>query len=451
MTAWRSLTSWLAVLVLAGAAQAQTYTLEETDLTDSCFQIQLQMSLKGELKIQQEGKLEPLPQTAAADHDFIERILKEGPHGVVQKAARHYKSASATITIREDRSDRKLRPEHALLMAQRVKDRVVSFSAKGSLTREELEVTQHFDTLALPGLLPEKQVAVGDTWKIHNAAAQALCYFDGLTTHELRCKLEKVADNLATVSLSGPADGIDAGAVVKLKISGSYQFDLKQKRIVALDWQQHDERDQGPVSPVMSLDVTVKLTRTPLESAVEVNDFALVPFPQEAVPPASVTNLNHTDPKNRYELTLARQWILVAQTEQHLVLRLLDRGDFVAQATVVAWPKTEASKHMSAEDFQTAMQESPGWQQEEILEAKEIEADKGYWIYRLAASGELNGLRVLQYSYLVAGPNGDQLVLAFTLTPAQVAKLGTRDMDLVRSVLFPGSPKQDTTLLLPGQ
>jgi hypothetical protein len=41
--------------------------------------------------------------------------------------------------------------------------------------------------------------------------------------------------------------------------------------------------------------------------------------------------------------------------------------------------------------------------------------------------------------------------LAFTLTPAQVTKLGTRDMDLVRSVLFPGSPKQETTIQLPGQ
>ena len=56
---------------------------------------------------------------------------------------------------------------------------VMEFFA-GCLTREELDVTDHFDTLAVTGMLPTKEVAIGETWKLGNVAAQALCHFQGL-------------------------------------------------------------------------------------------------------------------------------------------------------------------------------------------------------------------------------------------------------------------------------
>jgi hypothetical protein len=44
---------------------------------------------------------------------------------------------------------------------------------------------------------------------------------------------------------------------------------------------------------------------------------------------------------------------------------------------------------------------------------------------------------VVQTSYLIAGPGGEQLVLAFTMTPAQAEKLGARDLALVSGIEFP--------------
>jgi hypothetical protein len=61
--------------------------------------------------------------------------------------------------------------------------------------------------------------------------------------------------------------------------------------------------------------------------------------------------------------------------------------------------------------------------------------------------GQLDGIKVLQNFYLVAGPNGDQVVLAFTLTPSQAEKLGARDLSMAGSIDFPtqrrdgGKPK----------
>ena len=37
---------------------------------------------------------------------------------------------------------------------------------------------------------------------------------------------------------------------------------------------------------------------------------------------------------------------------------------------------------------------------------------------------------------LVSGPEGDQVVLAFTMTPKQADRLGTRDLSLAGSIAF---------------
>ena len=443
MSAYKCLASFLALVLMTSVGQAQTYTLQESSQKDSIYAIHLQTTLKGEMIIQQQDKQIPLKQSVVAHHQYTERVLQTGDMRVLGKTARQYKVAEVAIEVDKSTTKRTIRPQRRFVVVQRTKDGLVSFSPKGQFTREELEVTQHFDTLAIPGLLPNTKVSLGDTWKIDNPVAQAVCYFEGLTGHDLTGKLVNVAGNTATVSITGTAEGIDAGAPVKLKINAGFLFDLEKKRIVSLEWSQQDERGQGPVSPEIKAELVVKLTRTLKDpgEVPELSDIALIPVPTTPVPPAELTNLAFNDPKNRYELALDRDWIMVAQTKNHLVLRCLERGEFVAQATITVWPKTEPGKHLSGEEFEKVMAESPGWEPTEVTESKALPTEKGYFVYRVAASGELNGVETLQYFHLIAGPNGDQAVVAFALAPGQVQRLGTRDYDLVRSLVFPNSPK----------
>jgi hypothetical protein len=438
MAAWRILGTLVVALGTAAAAHAQTWKLQEAPLKGCYFHVRLHMTLAGEIKVHQEDKLNTLKQQAAADHDFLERVLEADDAGCARKVARAYKEARAAITTAGQTSTRTLREgRRDLVVAQYDKGQALTYSPKGPLTRAELDLAQHFDTLHLPGLLPGKEVAVGDTWKLANATAQALCSFEALTGHDLAGKLQSVQDGVATVALSGTASGIDLGASVKLKVEGTCRFDLAKRRVVRLEWKQHDERDQGPASPALTADLTVTLERTPVGPADELNDLILALVPEQA-PPDGITALWHKDGKGRYELTYGRDWQVVAGTDDYLVLRLLDRGDFVAQATLTWWTKAPAgAKHMTAGDFKSAMAEAPGWEQEKLVDAKEVEAPRGCWLYRVEAAGRLNGVSTLQYFYLLTGPHGEQLVVAFALTPSQAQKLDTRDLALVQGVLFP--------------
>jgi hypothetical protein len=436
MAAWRILASIAMTVIVVGTGRTETYELTETPKAGDCLQVEVAMKLTGEMRVTRDGKTLPLKMEATAAHVFPERILVAGPNGLIQKAARVYETARATITTGKEHSERTLRPERRLVVAQQAKGQVLVYCPTGPFTHQELELTsEHFDTLTLAGLLPGKAVEVGDTWKVSNEVAQALCSFEGLTNQELVCKLEEVKEKKGRVTVTGTASGIDLGAVVQLTIQTVYQFDLDAKRITNLEWKQKDERGQGPASPATTVEITTNLKRTVIDRPASLSDVALVSVPDGLEPPAGVTLLSyHHEGKPGFDLTYSRDWQMVGQTREKAVLRLMDRGDFVAQATITPWDRAKEGEHMTPQAFREAMAKTPGWEQGDVVQEGEIPAENGRWIYRVSAPGLMDGIKVVQTFFLIAGPGGEQIVVAITMTPAQAEKLGTRDLALINGL-----------------
>jgi hypothetical protein len=440
MFAKRNLLVLMAALTATATARAQSYNLAEDFVKDSQFRVELDLTLKGQITIRQSGKVSVLEQSAKAHHEFVESLLEAGTVGLVDKAARIYDKAEANIIVAKEESPRKLRPDRALMIVQRQNDLVTAYCPKGPLALEECELTEHFDTLAIAGLLPGKEVAIGETWKLSNATAQALCYLDGLTGHDLTGKLEKVDGDRAFLKVTGTAQGIGLGAAVKVAIQAAAQFDLKERRVVAVEWKQTDEREQGPVSPALKIEVVNTVKRTPIEPVKDLHPFKLLPYLAQT----PVTQIAYADGKGRFEMQFSRDWHMVGRTDDYLVLRLLERGDFLAQVTVAPWHKADPGKPLTPAQFKAVLDRAPGWEQDKLIEEKELNAErKGYMIYRIAATGQHEGVEVWQYAYLVAGPRGDQTIVTFTMTPAQAPKLEGRDMPLIRSLVYPGAEKSE--------
>jgi hypothetical protein len=431
----RLVTSLVVALTAIPTIRAQNVDLTEAPLAGHCFRIELTLALKGKITVQQQGETVSFPQEAAARHVYLERVLLAGG-GVADKTVRYYEQAEATIAFNnQSGSKRTLRPERAFMVAHRVKDQMLVWSPKGGLSREEKELTEHFDSLFVAGLAPGKTVAVGDTWKLGTPVALSLCDLEGLTEHDLTCKLDEVKGELASVSVNGTASGIAHGAQVKLLVSARYQFDTKEKRIVVVEWKQSDQRLQGPVSPAMSADVVIQLKRTPIAEPSELGDVALVQIPAE--PSAELVNLHYSDPRGRYEFQHGRDWHVVSPgNSPQLVLRLMDRGDFIAQATITSWKKADPKATLSLEQFCDAMKTTPGWKEETLVEKTALKEPRGHALYRLTASGTLDDVKTVQSFYLVVSPGGEQMIVSFSVVPSQVQKLGVRDMDLVRGVTF---------------
>lgn len=127
MDAGRFLATMGLLLAATPTGWAQTCTLAEKMQAGDCFKIQIDMKLSGEMRIRKDDKTVPLKLEASARHEYPERILVVG-EGVVQKSARAYETAKATISVGDDRVERKLRPDRRLFVAQRYKDQGLVYS-----------------------------------------------------------------------------------------------------------------------------------------------------------------------------------------------------------------------------------------------------------------------------------------------------------------------------------
>jgi hypothetical protein len=438
----RSSTIWsiVVVAVVAASAPGQVVSLAETPLSNDCFQTELRTKVDGERIFYQDDQRKTQRITLTAEHKYVEKILAiHAKTGMAVKAARNYEIAKTSTALGGDAPIHStIRSDRRLTIAQRTDDAFVAYGFHGPFNADELSIVgQHFDTLAVPGLLPGKEVSVGATWDLTNPAALALCGFEALESHKLVGTLLKVEGERATFTISGVAKGIDNGAQAALNITATGVFDIAKKRVTGLEWKQEDIRDQGPVSPAFKATILVTVARLPIEVPEALNDEVLRATLNTFEVPAQLAAISYQDPAGRFELTHPREWHLTGRTDRQTTFRLIERGDFVAQATITPWEKVAAGQHTDPKHFGDQMLESPGWQATNVIDNSTIQDTRGgRYVHRVSAQGMMGELQVVQTFFLVAAPNGEQIVVAFTTRQPQLAKLGARDLAFVEGLEF---------------
>ena len=436
----RGLLGAAALLAAATAAPAQGVVLAEEIHPGDASRFDITLAVAGKMKVERDGKRDSLPLTARAAHTFTEVVDAPDSQGGVGTAVRLYTAAGSESDLAGDRGKRTLPADRRLVVARRTADGTVHYTPAGPLTRDELElVAEHFDTLCLAALLPGKEVKPGETWAVGPEAAQHACLFEGLIKAELVGRLGEVKDGVAAFGIEGKAEGIEGGAHAKLTISAAGKFDVAAKRITDLVWEQFDDRDQGPASPASEVKAVVTLKRTPLaEAPAELAAAAARQKPTaDGAVPEEVLALRYADPDGRYTFRYARDWHVVGRTKDHLVLRLLDKGEFACQATVSVWKKAEPGRHLSPAEFRDVVGKQPGWEPDGPPDEAALPAGPGRWLLRLVARGKQDGLPVVQVFYLLAGPAGDQVVVSVLAKADKAGKLGVHDAALVGAIEFP--------------
>jgi hypothetical protein len=415
-------------------------TLAEEIRPGDYFRYEIGLEVGGKMKVERDGRDDSLPLNARARHQFTERVDVAADNGVGQ-AVRHYADAVSETVVGVDKTRRTLGADRRLIVAQRAADGTLHFSPDGPLTRDELDlVAEHFDTLCLPGLLPNKAVRPGDTWPIDNGAAQAACLFHGLAKNDLVGKLTEIKDGAAVLAITGSAEGVEFGAAVKVAVTARAKFDLAVRRVTALEWKQSDEREAGPVSPPLEVKATVTLSRLPLEiEPKELSAAARAKVPTDGKVPELLLQLRYADTAGRFQFVYPRDWHFVVRNNTHVVLRLVPKGELLTQATITEWKKPAAGVDFAAgvKEFREATAKQPGWEAERLLEDGTLPADGGKKVYRMSAIGKQDGQPVVQAFHLVLGPNGEQFAVT-TVARREVAdKVGPRDVALVHAIDFP--------------
>jgi hypothetical protein len=371
--------------------------------------------------------------------EFAERVLACDPAGRAVGTARWVVQAAAAINGEIRTRATAIRPEVALLVAERRDDAVVVFSPAGPLTRSELEVVEAVgDPLVLAGLLPDQPVTVGDRWRVGRDAARGLSGYDALAANTLEATVETLDAASAALRLKGEIRGAVLGGEGTIAAEGTCQLDRAAGQIVRLVLTRHEVRKAGPVEEGLDISSTLTIERRPSAVPAELADPILAALPRDRDPDRELLLL--VAPNGTYSLRHDRDWHIYWDDSRLTVLKRLDHGEVAAQCNLNVGPKVPRGKHQDPEQFRDDVRRALAERFGQFVGVGEVEGDPaGGFRYKVAVQGRQGDVGILWDYYLIASPEGDQLLATFTHAAAQHAAFGDQDLRLISSLRWTGS------------
>jgi hypothetical protein len=313
------------------------------------------------------------------------------------------------------------------------------FSPLGPLERDELDLLDiPGATLPLAALLPKGAVSVGDNWQIPDAAAGRLFGLEAVNAQDLTATLSKVEENLAIISLTGKVSGAVGGVSTEIEAKGSLNFDLQQRAITWLALAYQEKRSIGHAQPGFEVTGKVRWVAGPVKSADELSDSVLQGLPTTSGP--ATTQIEFRNTPAGILLAHDRRWRVMVERRELTVLRLIDRGDLIAQCNISPLAALPAGEQLTLAAFQADVKQTLGKNFGEIVEASQEVTDEGHRILRVVVAGTASELPIQWSYYHVSNSAGRRTALVFTLESSLVEKYPQIDRELIDSLSFIDMP-----------
>jgi HAMP domain-containing protein len=419
-----------------GAQAKKTYLLRSGRKAGDTDRIAVQLVVGGDLKEVVDDKIQQTKMRVEGSFSYDEKTLEVPGKSVNRsRSARYYHKVDVVINAEDDVIKPVLRPQRRLIGVAIELPKATLFSPQGTLTREELDLIDILaNSLLLDRLLPEKPVAIGESWKHPEEVLVALLGLDAVRQSDVQSVLKEVTDTVARMELSGRVEGAVGGVSTEIELKAKYRFDLKTKRIDWLGLLAKEQRSIGHVERGFDAVAQIELRILPGAGSSRLTDATLEHLPLK--PTAELIQLSHTSTEGRWQITHDRRWYVSGDHRELAILRRIDRGEFIAQCNISALPKLEPGKQITLAEFQKDVQKALGESFGEFVQAGQWANERDYRVCRVVIGGEVSELPIQWNYYLVADKYGHQVAFAFTVEQKLAEGFGKADEELIRSFRF---------------
>jgi len=229
-------------VLLAGAAPLsaqEAVWLRERFPVGYQYRVSTRVDLAGTLTLPSEkdpATAKKVTITGQSAIDYEERVLVLGKKEQVDKTIRVYGKLNFERKIAEQLQQNALRQEVRRLVILRHNQLEVPFSPDGPLTWGEIDLVRtDVFTPALAGLLPDRAVQVGESWKATASSVQELTDLERIDEGSLTCKLVQITTlsnrRHARVEFKGTVRGLGEDGMNRQQLDGSLLFDLESNHI----------------------------------------------------------------------------------------------------------------------------------------------------------------------------------------------------------------------------
>lgn len=425
-------------LPLLAADSATKHSLKSRHQVGEQSRVQVALQVGGDLKLVSDGEATDLPMSVIANLKYDERIRALDQQGRPSRSVRYYDDARAVIKVDTGGQRPALDASHRLILVDRPSQSApLLYCPTSALSREELDLIDvPGGSLLLDELLPDEPVAFGESWKLDDQALAKLLCLDAVSWSEVTSTLGELKDGKAEIAAAGTLNGAIGGVATEIELKAKYRFDLVHRQVTFLALLIKEKRAVGHVGPGLDTVAKLIMSITPIKSSKYLSRQVVAKLPDRS---ADASELAYSAVSGQFRFQYDRRWYLTSDDAKLTILRLLDRGELVAQCNISLLPGTKKSPTTLAE-FQKDVQTSLGKSFGQFTHASQSNNDAGYLVYRVVARGEVSQLPIEWIYYLIQEPMGRRVTLAFTYEQPLAERFANADRPLVRQLRITEPP-----------
>jgi hypothetical protein len=423
-------------LTLIAAQTSDVVDFRPAAQVGSYRQTKVVVEVEGKLKLNADGQeVRHLPLKVQGELQYVERVLSQAKRWTDVRLVRVYQSAQAKIRLHESDLTNELRPERRLIAVESNDKSAVLFSPQGPITREELDLVElPASGLALEALLPARAQKIGSQWPLPEFTVARLLNLEAVSQQDVACTLDSVKEGVAIVSLAGKITGAVGGVSSDIELKGKLNFDLRQRAVTWLTLAYKENRAIGHAQPGFEVMTTLRMVSAAAQPIAELSDKALAGLTLKADGGHTLIELNSA--AGGFQLTHDRRWSVMLERHDLTVLRLVDRGDLIAQCNITPRPSLGKDEQLTMEGFQEDVKRVLSKNFEEMVAATEETGDSGLRVLRVVVAGKVGELPIQWTYYHLSDDQGRRASLVFTLESSLLERFAHIDRELIGNFRF---------------
>ncbi len=423
----------------AAAQSGEKHVLRAQHRPGELTRVQIALQVGGDLKlVDQAGKASDLPMSVVANLAYDEALLAVNPAGNPIRTARYYDEVRAVIKIDKGGDKPSLSPSRRLIVAERPDNGACQLVCPAeTLSREELDLIDlPAGSLIIEDLLPAEPVAVGEPWKISDDTLAALLCLDAVRWSDASAVLGEITGGIADIAAAGTLNGAAGGIGTEIELKIKIKFDVNARRITQFAMLIKEKRAVGHIGPGLDTVAKLVVNISPIEHSQTLTAAVLDGIPSRTTP--ELLALGYSPAGGQFRFQYDRRWYVTEDDPKLAVLRMLDRGELVAQCNISALPKVE--KPVTLAEFQRDVERSLGKNFGQFVGAAQSVNDAGYAVFRVVVHSEVGGLPIEWIYYLVQNRAGQRVSLAFTLEQSLTERFAATDRAIIAALTLTEPP-----------
>ncbi len=329
--------------------------------------------------------LRELPLRARGELKYDERYLSiEGPRN--RRSLRYHREVAAKVHLADGELTPVLSEDHRWILSDIGPDGPLLVSPTGPLTRDQLDLIHApLNSLAAELILPGREVRVDETWKIDGDALAILLDLDAVTQTDVAAKLKRIEKGIAVIEFAGKLSAALKGVACDFELVGKANFQVETKAVTWLAISYDEQRAIGHGQPGVKARTRIRMQLQPLQESPELADSVIAELPLDFDDAQKLLKLRSD--VGGFEVLLDRNWQVMLERRDVVIMRLVNQGDFVAQANFSPLDSIAPGKQVRLEAFQAEVVSALKNYNATLIEAKEFANPAGLQILRSLRGG----------------------------------------------------------------